>query len=127
MHEEIQCSIDIFGCFLQLPPQADHLDSGEAKTTVHLSQEIDATADYEGRDSCADDGEERDGTDVLEEVTLNVQGHTAEGKFIGIVGVLCNTRTLFICKVGHSTGTQEHIGLFYFFFEMSAHCLNWSQ
>lgn len=88
MHEEIQCPIDIFGCFLQLPQRADHLDSGEAKTTAHLSQEIDATADYEGRDSCADDGEERDGADVLEEVTLKrtrVHGRGQVHRFSGCV------------------------------------------
>lgn len=93
---------------------------------AHLSQEIDATADDEGRDGRADDGEERDGADVLEEVTLKrTRAHgRAEGEFLGLVGVLCNA--LFICKVGHSTGTQEHISLV-LCFQLSAHCLNWSQ
>lgn len=88
MHEEIQCSIEIFGCFPQLPPRADHLHSREAKTTAHLSQEIDATANYEGRDSCADDGEERDGADVLEEVTLKrkrAHGREQVHRFSGCV------------------------------------------
>lgn len=42
----------------------------------HLSEEIDASSDYEGRDSCADHSEERNGANVLEEVSLNIQKHT---------------------------------------------------
>lgn len=41
---------------------------------THLPQEIDATADDEGRDRRANDSEERDGADVLEEVSLKVGG-----------------------------------------------------
>lgn len=51
----------------------------------HLPQEIDTSTDYEGRDSRADYGEERNGADVLEEVTLNMRGHTAEDGFMGLV------------------------------------------
>lgn len=81
--------------------------------TAHLSQEIDATADYEGGDSRADDGEERDRADVLEEVTLKRTRAHSRGRVQRLSGfVIWNMRTLFICKVGHSTGTQEHISLF---------------
>lgn len=66
-----------------LLPQADHLDCQEAKTTAHLSQEIDATADYKGRDSRADDGEERDRADVLEEVTLKSTRAHGRGRVHG--------------------------------------------
>lgn len=46
--------------------------------TAHLSQEIDAPADYEGRDGRADDGEERDRADVLEEVALKTYRGTQQ-------------------------------------------------
>lgn len=39
----------------------------------HLSEEINASSDYEGRDSCADHSKERNGSNVLEEVSLNNQ------------------------------------------------------
>lgn len=56
--------------------------------TAHLSQEIDATADYEGRDGCADDGEERDGADVLEEVTLKRTTAHSRGRVLRFSSVV---------------------------------------
>lgn len=42
----------------------------------HLSKKIDASSNYEGRDGRADHSKERDGANVLEEVSLDIQTHT---------------------------------------------------
>lgn len=132
----LQCSNDVFGWFSAATSASGHLDSAsKRKTTAHLAQEIDATADYEGRDSCANDGEERDGADVLEEVPLKTQEGTWRRAGYLVQWVLRNTQTLFTCKVGHSTGTQgTHWSTFFFFpfflsfpLEVPADCLNRSQ
>lgn len=51
--------------------------ASEIHCSPHLPKEKDAPSHYEGRDGCADHSEERNGPNVLEEVTLNTQGHTA--------------------------------------------------
>lgn len=109
-----------------------HLDSLEAKTTAHLPQEIDATADYEGRDSCADDGEERDGADVLEEVPLK-RGRARGGRQVISFSGCCVTRRhclyakLDTAQVHRNTLVCFFCFVFFFFLEMPTDCLNWSQ
>lgn len=79
MREEILLSICVFTHILckqsnviSVTGPCSGTDVARNSLSSHLPQEIDTSTDYEGRDSRANHGEERNGADVLEEVTLNM-------------------------------------------------------